>query len=82
MAYFLAHPEAADSLEGVASWRLPDEAIRRRVADTREALEWLVAKGFLLATSRASSGRIFSLNGGSLPEAKRFTGIDPEAGSG
>jgi hypothetical protein len=62
LRYFLRHPGAADSLQGVAGWRLLDEVVRRRVGETQAALDWLVAQGFLRAVSTAATGPIFSLN--------------------
>ena len=62
LRYFLRNPRAADSLEGVARWRLLDEAIHHNVSETQAALRWLVACGYL--TSRCSPGTepTFSLN--------------------
>jgi hypothetical protein len=72
LSYFLRNPRAADSLEGVAGWRLMDEVVRRRVDETRIALDWLVAEGFLQAVSTSSSGPIFSLNEKRRAEAEGF----------
>ena len=40
--YFVRNPHAADTLEGVARWRLMDEMIRRKLDETEAALECLV----------------------------------------
>ncbi|HXI27440.1 MAG TPA: hypothetical protein VNG89_03435 [Vicinamibacterales bacterium] len=61
LSYFLRHPDAADDLEGVAHWRLLEEAIHRRIDETREALDWLVSEG-LLSETRTAQGPLFSLN--------------------
>ena len=39
LSYFLRNPLAADTLEGVARWRLLDEVVYRKVEETRAALE-------------------------------------------
>jgi hypothetical protein len=62
LAYFMRHPRAADSLEGVARWRLLQETIHHNVDETRNALEWLVAKGFLRQETVAGTNPVFSLN--------------------
>lgn len=55
-AYLLAHPEAADTIEGIAKWWLA----RRRYQETRQevqkALEFLVGKGAVVR-NRLSDGR-------------------------
>lgn len=62
LAYFLRNPHAADSLEGIARWRLLEEAIHCKVIETRAALEWLVSEGFLMETSLSASGKLYQLN--------------------
>ena len=47
LAYFLRNPDAADSAEGVARWRVMDEQVWTSVRETFAALRWLVAKGYL-----------------------------------
>ncbi len=60
--YFANNPEAADTLEGIARWRLLEEQIQRGLQETQQALEWLVANDFLLEESRVSSGKLYRLN--------------------
>jgi hypothetical protein len=45
LAYLSAHPEAADSLEGVASWWLPEVGCSATLEAAQEALALLVAEG-------------------------------------
>jgi hypothetical protein len=70
--YFLRNAQAADSLEGIARWRLLDEVVRRKVEETRWALEWLVQRKFLRKTKVAGGEPVFSLNQKKIPEAKSF----------
>jgi hypothetical protein len=72
LGYFVRNPQAADSLEGVARWRLLDEIVRRKVRDSQMALEWLVDKGFLRKTVVADMEPIFSLNPARAAEAAQF----------
>lgn len=60
--YFLRNPQMADTLEGIARWRLMNETIHRSVEETNEALEWLTEQGFLARVPRAGAGMIFRLN--------------------
>jgi hypothetical protein len=70
--YFFRHPRAADTLEGVVRWRLLEEQVQRAMAETRDAIEWLVSKGYLKEDSRAYSGAIYSLNQEEAAEIERF----------
>ena len=62
LQYFRRNPGATDTLEGIARWRLLEEEIRRSLQEAQQAVEWLVAKGFLLEESRVSSGKLYRLN--------------------
>lgn len=79
LRYFLRNPEAADSLEGVARWRLPQELMRQQVEEIHDALCWLSAKGFLLVRPVRGSYPLFSLHRERTTEAKKFIA---RAGSG
>ncbi len=72
LTYFMRHPRAADSLEGVARWRLLQETIHHNIDETRDALEWLVTKGFLHAETVAGTHAVFSLNHERGIEAERL----------
>jgi hypothetical protein len=76
--YFFRNPQAADTLEGVARWRLLQETVHRGVEETTEALEWLVSQGLLKETPKTYSRPIYSLNSEAMAEAERFlTGKKP-----
>jgi hypothetical protein len=47
LEHYLTNPETADSLEGIAEWRLLEDFVQRRVEETDEALRWLVSRGAL-----------------------------------
>ena len=72
LRYFLRNPRAADSLEGVARWRLLEEAVQRRIESTDRALRWLVRHGYLREIGTSGTGAIFSLNAQRQEEAERF----------
>jgi phosphoribosylanthranilate isomerase len=70
--YFLRNPQAVDSLEGIARWRLLDEMARRKIEETRKALEWLVEQRYLSKTMVAGGAPVFSLNPDNVAKAKEF----------
>jgi hypothetical protein len=72
LSYFVRNPKAADTLEGIARWRLVDEVIHRKLQETRSALAWLVESGFILVNSSLAAGDVFTLNEAKIAEAKCF----------
>jgi hypothetical protein len=70
--YFVRNPGAADSLEGVARWRLLEERIHRNVQQTDAALKWLVGKGYLEEVKQAGSVPLFRLAPDRQAEALKF----------
>jgi hypothetical protein len=62
LLHYLANPQTADDLEGIAEWRLLDDFVQRRVDETNEALEWLVAQGFLTKTVGPAAPPVYRLN--------------------
>jgi len=48
LRYFLRHPRGADTLEGIARWRLFDEGLYRSIEETTSAVNALVSHGFLI----------------------------------
>jgi hypothetical protein len=72
LSFFLRNPNAADSLEGVARWRLLDEAVRHTVEEADRAVRWLLVQGFLREVSTSAAGRIYMLNPDRRAEAESF----------
>lgn len=70
--YFFRNPQAADTLEGVARWRLLEETVRRGVAETEQALDWLVSEGYLIRLSTPYTEPIYKLNRDEQARAKEF----------
>ena len=82
LRYFLRNREAADSLYGIARWRLLEEAVRHSVETTEAALHWLVATGFLLEQPSGASDPIFRLNVERVAEAAHFLNSLPASNPG
>ena len=70
--YFMRNPQAADTLEGVARWRLMDEVIRRKLDETEAVLECLVARGYLTRSISPGGIATFSLDSERVGEARQF----------
>ena len=58
LEYLLEHPQAQDTMEGIAEWWLLEQRIRHAIADVEAALCELVGKDFLVARE-CSEGRIY-----------------------
>jgi hypothetical protein len=72
LGYFVRNPKAADTLEGVARWRLLEEEIQNSIAQTEAALEWLVAQGLLEKLQPPGSRCVFRLNAARQADAIRL----------
>ena len=72
LRYFLRNPEAVDSLEGIARWRLMDEIIRRKLDETEAGLEWLVAREYLISSTSPGGTAVFRLNAERIEDARQF----------
>lgn len=48
LSYLLEHPNAQDTLEGVAEWWCLERSIQRRVNEVQDAMDDLVAKDFVI----------------------------------
>jgi hypothetical protein len=82
LSYFMRNPQAADNLEGITRWRLQDELLRRKVEETRQALAWLVERGFLSENALGRAGPIFTLNPAKIGEAREFLSSGDTAAGG
>jgi hypothetical protein len=72
LAYFVQNPQAVDSLEGIARWRLQEERIRRQVQDTSIALDWLVRQQYLERVSSPMTEPVYRLNEPNRSAVERF----------
>lgn len=72
LSYFLRNPEAADSFDGIARWRLLEDIARRSIAATEEALAWLINEGYLRQQPLPGGKSLFRLNSEMREEAEQF----------
>jgi len=62
LRYLQGHPEAKDTLEGIAQWWLLREWTERRVAEVERAVSFLVSEELVLQTSRTGLPPYYQLN--------------------
>jgi hypothetical protein len=80
VGYFLSNASAVDDLEGIARFRLLDEAISREVYEVSEALDWLVSMQLLQRTAGTGRGPLYGLNVQNRAKAQAF--VMPGSGPG
>lgn len=62
LGYLTDHPHSGDTLEGIAQWWLLERKIKHQVANVREALAELVAKGWVLEYKGSDSRIHYRIN--------------------
>ena len=72
LSYFLQNPSAADSLEGIARWRVQQETVPQIVEQVEQALAWLVKERLLVREDRIGGAPTFRLDTARAEEAKRL----------
>jgi hypothetical protein len=73
LKHYLENPHTADTLEGIAAWRLIEDIVRERVREVHEALEWLVAQRYLKRTAgRGAAPPLYTLNDERRTESQRL----------
>jgi hypothetical protein len=70
--YFMRNPQAADSLEGIARWRLLEERLQRSLQQTDAAVKWLVMKGYLQEIRPVGCVQLYRLDPKRQDEAAKF----------
>lgn len=78
----MRNPDAADTLEGIARWRLIEEAIHRTTEETAQAVDWLESRGYLKRVPTVGSAQLFVLDQTRATEAAEFLSkTKPNGGS-
>lgn len=70
--YLLKHPDAQDTLAGIAEWWLPEEQITTRLAVVKDALDQLVAKTLVLERQGKDQQTHYRINGQRLKEIEKL----------
>ena len=71
LRYVLRHPDAEDSIEGVARWWLLEQRIVDTVRETRVALRTLTERGLVVELGKGRRAR-YRLNAARRHEAERY----------
>ena len=70
LTYLLENPDAEDTVEGIVSWWLLKEEVKRRTKDVQEALQVLVEHGLVLKRVGPDQRSRYLLNIGKQSEVK------------
>lgn len=72
--FFVQHPAAVDSLEGIAHWRLLKLRVRDVVEETDAALRLLVEQGLVDRIPGSGGASLFRLHPDKRDAARQFLG--------
>jgi hypothetical protein len=62
LRYLLQHPDAEDTLEGIAHWWLGERTIKRQTLAIKKALASLVEEGLIIEVEARQSRTLYKLN--------------------
>ena len=62
LSYFLQHPDAKDTVEGIMHWWLPGGGTRVKASDVGIILDALVVKGWATVSSLGQGARVYGLD--------------------
>lgn len=74
LAYLADHPEADDTIEGVAQWWLLEQRIRQQIPVVEKALAVLVEKGFVIEQGGRNGRMRYRINWRKQKQIKTFLG--------
>jgi hypothetical protein len=66
--YLLTHPDAQDTLTGSIQWWLPDQRIKTRTVIVKQAITFLVRKGFVIVRKSKDAQLHYRINERKLKE--------------
>lgn len=72
LCYLSEHPDAQDTLEGIAEWWLLERKIRDQIALLREAIAGLVKRGLIIEQVIKNLKPRYKINSKKLKEVKRL----------
>jgi hypothetical protein len=70
--YLIEHPDAKDTIQGILRWWLPGSIEHWAEAVVQEALDVLVAKGWMTRRQTISSQQLYGVNREKLEEITTF----------
>ena len=72
LAYLLEHPDAQDTLAGIAEWWLPEEEANTQLAIVKNALDQLVAQELVLERHSKDLQTHYRINDQRLKEIEKL----------
>jgi hypothetical protein len=72
LRYLASHPDARDTVRGIAEWWLMQETIERNVCAVRAALRELVAAELVIEQPGSANGECYRLNRERTAEVERI----------
>lgn len=70
LAYLTEHPDAQDTLAGIAEWWLLEQKIRHKTDEVKKSLSELVDKGFIVECDGKNSHTYYRINRKKYEEIK------------
>ena len=85
LQYLIDHPDAKDTMQGIVRWWLPGGIAAWEEEAVRDALDELVARGWLTQRQTTPSQQLYGLNKAKLKEIRvllqeRKSGADGQMG--
>jgi hypothetical protein len=74
LSYLIEHPEAQDTVEGLAEWRLLDQRIRQSVSEVTAVLNDLLKRDLVVARHGADGRIHYRVNLERQDEIRRLLG--------
>ena len=71
--YLTAHPDAQDTLEGIAAWWLLEQKIKHTTTEVKKSLSGLVDKGFIVECKGKESHTYYRVNRSKYEEIKAIS---------
>jgi hypothetical protein len=72
LQYFIDHPDAKDTMQGILHWWLPGGIVAWEEEAVEEALNALVARGWVTRRQTISAQQLYGVNKAKLEEIKMF----------
>lgn len=74
LQYLIEHPNGKDTMEGILKYWLPKARVGREEVEIKEALNFLVSKGWMTEKKISSFEKIYGLNKEQLEDMEAFLG--------
>jgi hypothetical protein len=78
--YLIAHPDAKDTIQGILHWWLPGGIVAWEEAAVQDALNVLVARGWLTQRQTSPSRTLYGMDKEQLGEIQMFLRVLKEEG--